>query len=568
MQARVFSPSLLMMSVFLALSISQPALALDNHSYWSGYTDDKQGEHNTVNSQLGSVAIGNENSSTARHTFAGGERTKVTRMVGFGYGSDVEVTGAWGTAFGQQTKVEGSHSFAAGYKSEAKGDNSVAMGDGSKANSRGSVALGSGNEAKGTSSFATGDHSKAEGQLSFAQGFYSQATGRGAIAMGTGESNVVNKDKGTIASGDYSLAIGGFRGEARGQSSAAIGGARAIGRGAFAFGQELTMKGIGTDGQDRSAWSDTLKQSIAEGDFSISMGHITKANANYAIALGNESVADGVGSIALGQKALAQNANALAMGGNAQATLENSIALGEGSVANRAKGQAGFDIKTGAASTETSSAWVATENAMAVGDGDKVTRQITGVAAGSEDTDAVNVAQLKRVNDNLSTVDDKVNGVNDQVTANTTHINQIETRVSDLDSRIDRTGANAAALAALHPLDYDPNNKFNFAGGYGNYRGKNAVAIGAFYRPNPRVMFSVGGSTGGSEHMINAGVSFTLGKVSQYAELSKTQLIETINRQETRLSAQQESLDEQKAKVEALEAQVAELVNKLNKLAK
>ena len=565
MQARVFSPSLLMMSVVLALSVSQPALAIDNHSYWSGYTDDQTGQHNTVNSKLGSVAIGNENSSTARHTFAGGERTKVTGMVGFGYGSDVNVTGAYGTAFGYKTKAEGAKSFAAGYQSEAKGANSVAMGDGSKAEGRGGVALGSGNKAIGNSSFATGNYSKAEGELSFAQGFNSLATGRGAIAMGTGESN---KDKSTIASGDYSLAIGGFRGEASGQSSAAIGGARATGRGAFAFGQELTMKGIGTDGVDRSKWSDTLNQSIAAGDFSISMGRITKANANYAIALGNESVADGVGSIALGQKALAQNANALAMGGNAQATLENSIALGEGSVANRAKGQAGFDIKTGAASTETSSAWVATENAMAVGDGDKVTRQITGVAAGSEDTDAVNVAQLKRVNDNLSTVDDKVNGVNDQVTANTTHINQIENRVSDLDSRIDRTGANAAALAALHPLDYDPNNKFNFAGGYGNYRGKNAVAIGAFYRPNPRVMFSVGGSTGGSEHMINAGVSFTLGKVSQYAELSKTQLIETINRQETRLSAQQESLDEQKAKVEALEAQVAELVNKLNKLAK
>lgn len=565
MQGRVFSPSLLMMSVCLALSVSQPVLAID--SYWSGYTDDKQGQHNTVNSQLGSVAIGNENSSTARHTFAGGERTKVTRMVGFGYGSDVEVTGAWGTAFGKQTKVEGSYSFAAGYQSEAKGKNSVAMGDGSKANGQGSVALGSGNEANGTSSFATGNNSKAEGQLSFAQGFHSRATGRGAIAMGGGE-NYIRKGEtskttdSVTAEGDYSVALG-YKSVAKKDRSVALSGGHADGLSAFAFGREVIPgNSLGDEQKDKITYSE------ANGDFSISMGRITKANANYAIALGNESVANGVGSIALGQKALAQNANALAMGGNAQATLENSIALGEGSVANRAKGQAGFDIKTGAASTETSSAWVATENAMAVGDGDKVTRQITGVAAGSEDTDAVNVAQLKRVNDNLSTVDDKVNGVNDQVTANTTHINQIETRVSDLDSRIDRTGANAAALAALHPLDYDPNNKFNFAGGYGNYRGKNAVAIGAFYRPNPRVMFSVGGSTGGSEHMINAGVSFTLGKVSQYAELSKTQLIETINRQETRLSAQQESLDEQKAKVEALEAQVAELVNKLNKLAK
>lgn len=99
-----------------------------------------------------------------------------------------------------------------------------------------------------------------------------------------------------------------------------------------------------------------------------------------------------------------------------------------------------------------------------------------------------------------------------QVNVNATNIANLSNSVHDMGNRIDRVGAGAAALAALHPLDFDPDDKWDFAAGYGNYSGANAVAIGAYYRPNEDTMFSVGGSFGGGENMVNAGVSVKLGQ--------------------------------------------------------
>ncbi len=99
-----------------------------------------------------------------------------------------------------------------------------------------------------------------------------------------------------------------------------------------------------------------------------------------------------------------------------------------------------------------------------------------------------------------------------QVNVNATNITNLSNSVHNMGNRVDRVGAGAAALAALHPLDFDPNDKWDFAAGYGNYNGANAVAIGAYYRPNEDTMFSVGGSFGGGENMVNAGVSVKLGQ--------------------------------------------------------
>ena len=115
-------------------------------------------------------------------------------------------------------------------------------------------------------------------------------------------------------------------------------------------------------------------------------------------------------------------------------------------------------------------------------------QQIHDVADGQSDGDAVNVSQLKKSVGALGGAIDKV------------------------DRRVDRVGAGAAALAALHPQDFDPDDKWDFAVGYGNYRGANAAAVGAFYRPNEDTTFSVGGTVGGGENMVNAGVSFKFGQ--------------------------------------------------------
>ena len=111
-------------------------------------------------------------------------------------------------------------------------------------------------------------------------------------------------------------------------------------------------------------------------------------------------------------------------------------------------------------------------------------KKITNVAAGTSDSDAVNVSQLKEIGGNIK----------------------------NIDSRMNRVGAGAAALAALHPLDFDPDDKWDIAAGYGNYKDAHAASIGAFYRPNEDTLFSVGGSFGGGENMLNAGVSMKIGQ--------------------------------------------------------
>lgn len=139
--------------------------------------------------------------------------------------------------------------------------------------------------------------------------------------------------------------------------------------------------------------------------------------------------------------------------------------------------------------------------------------QITNVADGKENSDAVNVGQLK---ESEKTINNRIDGVENQVISNTNRINQ-------LGNRVNKVGAGAAALAALHPMDFDPDDKLTFSAGYGNYAGENAAAIGAYYRPDEKVMFSVGGTVGNGENMVNAGVSFALDRTNHVSN-SRTAL--------------------------------------------
>ncbi|MDU5371916.1 MAG: ESPR-type extended signal peptide-containing protein [Negativicoccus succinicivorans] len=395
-----------------------------------------------------------------------------------------------------------------------------------------------------------------------------------------------------------------------------------------------------------------------------------------AVLLGDKRKLTGAdGSIVLGsadESAETNVKNATVIGHNANTTVESGVALGSDSVADRGKADAAsvyLNDKKGV--KETVKGDLA---AVSVGN-DKATRQITGVAAGTENTDAVNVAQLRAVEeiaktktkieagDNITVTPDKKNGTytlsatntyttggtydattkkltftrNDkqtyyvdltdfvgnvtdtrntivdsdtvtveakaqedgsneytlnvktdgkiekdnkgivtggtvynetriekdgnyikaentagqnltvldkQVNVNTTNITNLTNSVHNLGNRVDRVGAGAAALAALHPLDFDPDDKWDFAAGYGNYSGANAVAIGAYYRPNEDTMFSVGGSFGGGENMVNAGVSVKLGQGNHVST--------------SRVAMAKDMLDMQKRMAE-MEAQMAKL---------
>ena len=129
-------------------------------------------------------------------------------------------------------------------------------------------------------------------------------------------------------------------------------------------------------------------------------------------------------------------------------------------------------------------------------------QKITNVQAGMADTDAANVGQVREADEQLA----------GGIAQNARNISQLGREVDKLDSRIDRVGAGAAALAALHPGAYDPNDKVDFSAGYGNYRGASAAAVGMYYHPDERTILSMGVAMGGGENMVNAGVTWKLGR--------------------------------------------------------
>ncbi|WP_302490444.1 YadA-like family protein [uncultured Dialister sp.] len=172
-------------------------------------------------------------------------------------------------------------------------------------------------------------------------------------------------------------------------------------------------------------------------------------------------------------------------------------------------------------------------------------QQIHDVAPGTSDTDAVNVSQLKGL---VSGVDGAVNRLN---------------------NRLNRVGAGAAALAALHPLDFNPEEKWNFAAGFGHYVNANAGAIGAFYQPNEDTLFSLGGSWGGGENMVNAGVSIRLGHGNSIIG-SRTVMAREIMALKQQVEAQSLKLKENedlKARLAKQDQEIAELKAMVLKLA-
>ena len=180
--------------------------------------------------------------------------------------------------------------------------------------------------------------------------------------------------------------------------------------------------------------------------------------------------------------------------------------------------------------------------------------KVSGVAAGDisdTSTDAVNGSQLyneTRVAKDgnfvkkSNTAGENLSALDNQVTANTESIYHMNGRISDLDNRVNKVGAGAAALAALHPLDFDPDAKWDFAAGYGNYRGANAAAVGAYYRPNEDTMFSVGGTFGNGENMVNAGVSFKLGSGSSHVSTSRVAMAKEIKELRGELEAMKSAM--------------------------
>lgn len=288
----------------------------------------------------------------------------------------------------------------------------------------------------------------------------------------------------------------------------------------------------------------------------------TASNVNHVTVIGSEnSVSDTTTAVVFGDKRTLNGAdnsviigsssdgtttsvkNAVAIGTESNATVEGGVALGAGSVASTDKGKVGYDPGTKAASTNTDSTWVSTRAAVSIGDtANGITRQITGLAAGTADTDAVNVAQLKAVKGDIS---------------------KLYNRSAELNRKIHRAGAHAAALAALHPLDFDENHRVSASLGLGQYHSSGAAALGIFVRPTENFMVSLGGSiASGSDLMGNLGVHYRFGGDSVRVNKTElTQQVSTLTAENRDLSAK---LASSNSKLEAATSKIDSLMERIH----
>ncbi len=334
----------------------------------------------------------------------------------------------------------------------------------------------------------------------------------------------------TTASGENATAFG-HQTTASGENATAFGfSTKAISYAATAFGEGTTASG-----GNATAFGE---KTTADGNRSTAFGNQTTASGDSATAFGILSQALAANSLAaLGGTTATEATNAAAIGQGATASLADSVALGSGSVANRAAGVKGTYFAAPNPEDSESAAWKSTQAAIAVGSDEGETRQIIGVAAGSKPTDAVNVAQLQNAFDALGGLD----------------LTIFKDRLNNLDSKVNKAGAGAAALAALHPLDMD--NKFDVSAAFGSYHDANALALGVFYRPTDNVMFSAGGSIGNGENMVNVGVTFALDK-GQGVRVSKAAMAKKINALTDENAAMKQEIGALKTALARLEAKM------------
>lgn len=352
----------------------------------------------------------------------------------------------------------------------------------------------------GANSVAVGNSNTVSGDAAIAIGSKSQATLSNATAIGnTATANRV----GTIAIGTRAQA-GDFVANPNVATDAQLAGklsARQDGADrAVAVGYESRAVGYKSNAIGSGAW--------ALDNHSTAIGSSAQATANHAQAFGAGAQATGVRSNVFGSDAIASERNTLALGDSARATHENSVAIGAGSITSPAQGFGSYTLPSNSAQVITFAGANPTGSVSVGAAGQE--RQIHNVAAGrlsATSTDAVNGSQLYSVANELQRqIDNTVPG---QINNNITNLTN---RVGDVEQRVNKVGAGSAALAALHPLDFNPDDKWTVAAGYGHYHNANSAALGAFYRPNEDTMFSIGSTVGNGNPQLNAGVSIRLGK--------------------------------------------------------
>lgn len=478
--------------------------------------------------------------------------------------------------------ANGTNNLVGGTDNVATANSAAVFGYKNTVNSNNALAFGENNTVNGTNSFAGGNNSKAEGRNTFAFGSHAEALTEYTYAIGsqarTSAYDTIAIGNGAYVSGVSSVAIGRTN-NITGENTVVVGA-----NNKDIKGNQSTV--IGYNNKMAGDMEQTIIGANSEtaGQGSMAIGTHTKVTAIDAVGIGNNIVADKPNSVALGTNSVTDNAvNQL------QAMVNNTTYVFAGTDA-------------------TSVVSVGSKQRAGFGGVKNYVRQVQNVAAGRVDassTDAVNGSQLHAAYDAINTMGEDIDKAldaqqqfntavhntlanhKDAIKNNTQHIaqhdvdiannknaikandrvlknheeriqtlegkvdasatavkNELNNRINQTEQKINKLGASSAALAGLHPMGFNKDDKFSTSVAYGHYKNANAVALGAYYRPNEKVLLGIAG-TFGSENMYNVSASFKFGKHSEYEPQAKRD-----------------------GEIEAMKAQIAELTARLDAVSK
>ena len=504
---------------------------------------------------------GNDASSTAT-----GDRGIAVGYNSAANGKNSIAIGANPSLEGSFTRAGGVGSISIGVNSNAYGDSSIAIGTGSDIDSKGSVAIGA--NAKVT----TGLHSVALGSGSIADVSDVVSVGHGGNgSIGSKYRKIVNVENGSISADSHDAVTGGQLYDI----SVKIGDGDFSGTGVIRQ-ETTTLTGAISE---VSITAKANQDKIGSTDFTYNTTYITNSEDL------TDAAKDLDAQVKINADAIANKANASDVYTKAQA---DSTFVKISNNANDAP-TSGFNVVNTNNITKVSVTHVGGDNPVVISSDDGITvgehstrmdgsgfyvwdkndtsnhnpeKSIASIkddgsikgAGGAFTVDASGNVTAEKITankvtaDNLYTkdeIDQKLGGSNASVAG-------LSQRLDKTNAKINKVGAGAAALAALHPLEYDPDDKLTFSAGMGNYAGENAAALGAFYRPNEKFMVSLGDTMGNGENMVNLGLSIGLDKPNGYAKLSKRELIQKVNAMEAKYEAVE-------AEKEAMKAEMAEM---------
>lgn len=389
-------------------------------------------------------------------------------------------------------------------------------------NSTSSAVWGFQNNIDANNALAFGTNNAVTGENGFAGGNDAKASGRNSFAFGSHAESLV----------EYTIAIGN---QARTASYDSV----AIGNGAFVSGESSVAFGRSNNVTGENSVAIGANNGTVAGGQSAVVGYNNKIGTQKEqLVFGSNSETTGQGALVFGTHAKALATDALAFGNNTIADKANSVALGTNSVTDDAVNQLQAKVNNTtyvfAGTDATSVVSVGSKDRAGYGGVKHYVRQIQNVAAGRIDassTDAVNGSQLHAAYDAINTMSEDMDAHN-RILANheqridvlehQTHnaLTNLKSDISRLDGRVNKVGAGAAALAGLHPMEFNKEDKFSASIAYGHYHNANAVALGLYYRPNEKTLLGIAG-TFGSENMYNVSASFKFGKGSDYVAEAK-----------------------------------------------